>query len=287
MKRSAWLLLLLPLFSSFAQTTPPAAAEKPPEYGWKNTLVAGLNFNQVSFQNWAQGGVNSIAWAFLSNGKFVNNQESFTHVNNLKINYGQTKLGSRDFEKTDDELYLESILSYKLGWVVDPYAAVTVRTQFTPGYKDSSGVMNRTSGFFDPGYLMQSVGCSYSPSDIITTRLGVAFKETFTSQYSWYGYADNPKTPERDAFRFQTGIESGTALNLPVMENILLTSQLNLFSAFDHLDVWDVRWDNALTGKVNNYVNVSLLVQVLHEVAQTKRTQMKQALAIGLTYSIF
>jgi hypothetical protein len=71
------------------------------------------------------------------------------------------------------------------------------------------------------------------------------------------------------------------------MENILLTSQLNLFSAFNQLDVWDVRWDNALTGKVNAYVNVQLLVQVLHEVAQTRRTQMKQVLAIGLTYSIF
>lgn len=287
MKRSAWFLLLLPLFCSPAQTTPPATTEKPPEYGWKKTLVAGLNFNQVSFQNWAQGGVNTIAWSFQTNGKFVNEQESYTHANNLKINYGQTKLGSRDFEKTDDELYLESIISYKLGWSIDPYAALTARTQFTPGYKDSSGVMNRTSGFFDPGYLMQSVGCQYSPADYISMRAGVAFKETFTSAYTWYGYADNPKTPEREAFRFQTGIEFGSTLNLPIMENILLSSSLNLFSAFNSLDVWDVRWDNALTGKVNNYVNVSLLVQVLHEVAQTKRTQMKQALAIGLTYSIF
>jgi hypothetical protein len=286
MNRSAWLCILLPLFCSFAQTTPPAA-EKAPEYGWKNTLVAGLNINQVSFQNWAQGGVNSVAWTFLTNGKFTNERERFTHVNNLKITYGQTKLGGKDFEKTDDELFVESILSYKLGWKVDPYVAVTARTQFAPGYKDSSGVMKKTSGFFDPGYLIESVGCTYSPSDLLTTRLGIAFKETFASGYAWYGYADDPKTAERDAFRFQTGIESGTTLTLPIMENILYTSSLNLFSAFNQLDVWDARWDNALTGKVNNYVNVSLLVQVLHEIAQTRRTQMKQALSVGLTYSIF
>jgi hypothetical protein len=287
MKLWITILLFCGTAAAIAQTTPPAA-DKPPEFGWKNTLVAGLNLNQVSFQNWTQGGVNSIAWTLLITGGFVNNRESFTHTNNLKLAYGQTKLGSKDFEKTDDELFFESIFAWKLGWKVDPYAAFTARTQFAPGYRDSSGTMVRTSGLFDPGYLMQSLGFTYSPSDVFSTRLGVAFRETFASSYAWYGYADDPATTtERESFRFQTGIECGNALKLPVMENILYTSQLNLFSAFDHLDIWDVRWDNQLTAKVNNYVNVSLLVQVKHEIAQTRRTQMKQALSLGLTYSIF
>ena len=70
------------------------------------------------------------------------------------------------------------------------------------------------------------------------------------------------------------------------MENVLFTSQLNLFSAFDQLDIWDVRWDNTLTAKVNSYVNVSLNVLMVHDITQTRRTQIKQALALGLQYSL-
>jgi hypothetical protein len=50
--------------------------------------------------------------------------------------------------------------------------------------------------------------------------------------------------------------------------------------------VWDVRWDNTITAKVNSYVNVSLNALVIHEIAQTRRTQLKETLALGFTYRI-
>lgn len=258
--------------------------------GWNNTLVAGLNVTQVSLHNWTQGGENTLAWTFLTMGRFIYKQPEHTWANNLKIMYGQTKLGDKDFEKADDELYWESMFSMNIGWPVDPYVANQLRTQMAPGYKlvknEQSGLDERvqTSGFFDPGYLIQSVGFKYGVEDMFFTRLGVAFKETFSSDY---GFADDKDTPDEiETFKFQTGIESATGLKLTVMENVLLTSELNLFSAFDKLDTWDVRWDNTLTAKVNSYINVSLNVLVVHETAQTRRTQVKETLALGLRYSI-
>lgn len=258
--------------------------------GWNNTLVAGLNLTQVSLHDWTQGGENTLAWAVLTNGLFLYKQPDWIWKNTLKITYGQTKLGDADFEKTEDELFWESLHSRNIGWKIDPYVANQLRTQFAPGYKmiknEQTGVEEKvqTSGLWDPGYLIQSAGFTYADGDFFFTRLGVAFKETFSSDY---GYADDPETlDEIETFRFQTGIESATGLKVNVMENVLYTSQLNLFSAFDELDVWDVRWDNTFSAKVNSYINVSLNVLMVHNITQSRRTQIKQALAVGLQYSL-
>jgi len=260
------------------------------ENGWTNSLVAGLNVTQVSLHNWTQGGENTLAWTFLSNGLFAYKQDDWTWMNLLKITYGQTKIGESEYEKADDEIFWESIYSRNIGWPVDPYIANQLRTQMAPGYKmvmdeeSDVAVRTQTSGFFDPGYLIQSIGFKYSPSDAFFTRAGVAFKETFSSSY---GFADDKDTPDEvESFMFQTGIESATGVKFRIMENMLLTSQLNLFSAFDKLDVWDVRWDNTINAKVNDYVTVALNVLLVHEIAQTRRTQVKQVLALGLRYSL-
>ncbi len=261
------------------------------EDGWHNSLVAGLNLTQVSLHNWTQGGENTVAWTFLTNGKFLYKQPNWKWNNSLKITYGKTKLGDSDFEKSEDELFWESLYSRNIGWKIDPYVANQLRTQFDDGYTVTEDadtgeeIRTLSSGTFDPLYLIQSAGFTYSVGESFFTRAGIAFKETFSS--AEYGYADDPDTEnEVEDFRFQTGIESATGVKFTVMENIMYTSQLNLFSAFDQLDVWDVRWDNTLTAKVNDYVNVSLNVLLVHEIAQTRRTQVKQALALGLRYSI-
>jgi hypothetical protein len=277
--------LLLLIFAIAAGCSWTAVAQdKPPEYGWHNTLVAGLNVTQVSFHDWVQGGENTLAWTFLTTGKFVDDQEAFNWTNNLKLAYGQTKIGSREFEKTDDELFFESIMAYKLGWKVNPYAALLVRSQLAPGYKILNDIRTQTSGLFDPGYIQESVGFTYSSGEMFSTRLGAALRQTFSKKY---GFADDPGTTEIEDFKFSTGVESASSFKYEVLENVLFTSQLNLFSAFDKLDVWDVRWDNVLTAKVNNYITTSVTVQLLHEIALSRRTQIKEVLALGLSYTLF
>lgn len=281
MKHITFVFLLITT-NAFSQTE-----QKAPEYGWKNSMVAGLNLTQVSLNNWTQGGQNTIAWTFLLNGKFLYDQADYIWTNNLKLSYGQTKLGSADFEKSDDELFFESIYAHNVGWKVNPYAALTLKTQMSAGYKMIEGKRTKTSDLFDPGYLMQSAGFTYTSGEVFSTRLGIAIKESFTSNFSSYGYADDPKTVEIEKTRVQTGLESASDLKIVLMENVQFKSSLSLFTAFQTIDVWDVRWDNTITAKVNNYVNVSLNALVIHEIAQTRRTQLKETLALGLSYTLF
>ncbi|MDY0083191.1 MAG: hypothetical protein RBR74_08430, partial [Ignavibacteriaceae bacterium] len=71
------------------------------------------------------------------------------------------------------------------------------------------------------------------------------------------------------------------------LPNMTYSSFLRLFTRFKALDVWDVRWDNIITAKVNDYINVNLAVTVLHEISQTRKTQLREALQLGFSYSLF
>jgi hypothetical protein len=53
------------------------------------------------------------------------------------------------------------------------------------------------------------------------------------------------------------------------------------------MDVWDVRWDNTIAAQVNKYINVRLNFLTLYEKSLSARTQFKEALLLGFTYTFF
>ncbi len=262
------------------------AAAQAPDTTWKHTLVAGLSATQVAFTDWAQGGENAVAWTVRLEGKSEMIIPFWTWTNNYKFAYGQAKLGDKAIRKTDDKIDLESVLSYKTGWPVNPYCAATLKTQFTEGYSyDATDNRTAVSAFFDPAYLVQSAGFEYKPAPWVKTRLGAALREVITSAYAQY--ADDPATPAIEKTKTEGGLESVTDLELKLDDNVLFTSHLELFDPVNHLDRIVVRSDNMLTAKVSKYIVVSLNLVLINDVQVTPRTQAKQMLALGVNYSIF
>lgn len=252
---------------------------------WQVSSVAGLNANQVSLSNWTQGGDNSIAWSLFGNLSLNYAKTVWALKNNLKVAYGQTKLGSADFRTNDNELYLEDVLTYNADWKVNPFFSNSLRTVIAKGFDYSKTPEIQTADLFDPGYLTQSLGFEYITEKVFLTRLGIALQEIFTNKFT--GYSDDPSTTDKvEKFKIETGIESVTEGNVNFAENMNFTSKLRLFSRFKTLDVWDVRWDNTLTAKINKYFNVNLNILVIYQKDQTVKTQMKQALQLGVTYSL-
>lgn len=252
---------------------------------WIPKGTAGFNLSQIAFSNWSQGGENSITYSI--NGNFSLKHETKTDIftNSLKATYGQTKINEEDFITNENEIFMENLYSYKFGWKLDPYISNTLRTSITPGYKSEDGTEVQVVKFFDPGYLTQSMGFRYEKLDWFQTRLGIAIQEIITSKFT--NFTDDPDTAEEETFKFETGIEYAAELELTVMENILLQSKLLTFTRFENLDVWDVRWDNVFTAQVNKYINVNLNVIVIHNIKQTRRTQIKEALQIGVVFNLF
>lgn len=253
-------------------------------YKWIPKAVAGFNLSQIALSNWTQGGEDAISWTLLGNGSISYRNELWHFKNDLKLGFGKTKIGSSGFRTTDNELYLESVISRNIGLVIDPYFSNTVRTALAAGFNYDTDPPTEIANFFDPGYLTQSLGFIYDKTPGFSTRLGFAVQEVITNEFTFY--SDDTSTAEVEKIKVETGIESVTSAEYTIMENILLKSKLRLFSRFESFDVWDVRWDNAIAAQVNEYVNVSFVFLLVYEEAQIKTRQIKEALQLGITYTV-
>lgn len=253
---------------------------------WIPTMVTGLNISQIAFSNWTQGGSNALTWTLTANVGLDYLTGNWMLHNRAKAAYGRTKLGGQGYITNDNELLVSNVLSYNFGWATDPFFSNTVITDLTRGYNYSSGTAVPVANFFDPGYVTQSLGFSYSRLKFFSTRLGLATQEVFADKYRQY--TDNPNTPNKsEAFKFETGFESVSHLRVHVADNILLTTGLRLFTRFQDLSVWDVRWDNVIAAKVNSFINVNFNYQLVYQKDQSETVQMKEGLQLGVVYTIF
>lgn len=255
--------------------------------GWNPYGVVGLNLSQVAFKNWTQGGSNALAFVAYTNLGAVYLNDPWKWRSLLKASFGRTNIEDAGYRTTDNEIYFESVVSRNIGWAIDPYFALTVRTAITKGFDYSFDPAIPIVNLFDPGYVTEALGFLYEPNENFSSRLGVAIQQTFAKEYAAL-YSDDPETlNEVEEFKFETGLESVTGAKYNFMENMQYSSFLRLFTRFDMLDVWDVRWDNTITAKVNDYINVNIVVVVIHEISQSRKTQLKEALQIGVVYALF
>jgi hypothetical protein len=258
-------------------------------YGWKHTMTAGVNVSQISYTNWSGGGDNALSWTLVLDGKSVKDEEKTTWSTAFKFAFGQARISDKGLRKTEDRSDLESILSWKLNQYVNPYAAVTIKTQFARGYKYDSptaGINTPVSQFFDPAYLTQSVGAGWQPIAEVKTRIGAALRETFADRFAGL-YTDDPETQgEVEKSKIEGGAESVTDVEWKLAENVLFTSKLEIFAPFKKFDRWDIRTDAKLTLTVSKYIAAMVNLQVVN-IEPFPRTQVKETIALGLTYNVF
>lgn len=289
MKNLVLIMLLLLTGTVVAQVQPPASAPTPTQAveaaPWKHTMIISANITQISFTDWAQGGENALAYALFVEGKSTYAVGVIDWVNSYKFGFGQAKLGSQSIRKTDDKIDLESVLTYKVGTYINPYASASLKSQFTEGVTyDATGLATPVSNFFDPAYLMQSAGVGYQPIPEVKTRLGIALREVITDKFN--AYSDDPATTEIEKVKVDGGMESVTEVAWTVMENVGLTAKLEIFAPIKHLNQTTVRSDNTLSAKVNKYLSVNFNVQLINDSKVQARTQIKQTLALGFSYTL-
>ena len=208
-------------------------------------------------------------------------------TNSLKLTYGRSKVGSEGYRTNDNEIYYESVLIRRIGWKVNPYIDATFRTAITKGFDYGSDPALQIADFFDPAYFTEGIGFAYDENGAFKQRIGIAFKQTIADKFASL-YSDDPETMnEVEKFKFESGLESVSEVNYEFLENMSYYGYLRLFTRFNKLDKWDVRWDNIITAKVNDYVNVNFNFLLIYEKDQSLKRQIKEALQLGFTYSLF
>ena len=279
-------LLTLLFFSisvvSFAQDS----TEVKQDTLWRPRGVVGINLSQVAFDNWSQGGQNSLSFTFFSLLGLDYISDPWKWSNGLKFAYGRTKFGDAEYRTNDNEIFFESTLIYHAGWAVSPYAGLTARTAVTKGFNYDSIPSFQIVDFMDPFYLTEALGFIYDQIPNFSTRLGIGMKQTFTKEFT--SYSDDIETlTEIETFKNETGIESVTEYKWEFMENMAYLTSLRLFGTFDDMSIWDVRWDNLIVAKVNDYISVSFNVLLIYDEDESIQRQLKEALQLGISYNLF
>lgn len=286
MKKLVALLLTALAMRSSAQTPTPAPPAS--DTSWKHSVVASVTMTQVKLTDWAGGGEDAISWTARLDGKSVLNDTAYVWGNTYKLVYGQAKLGSGTVQKVEDRIEFESVYTYKLGIHVNPYVGASLKTQFAEGVTtDATGKVTPVSQFFDPAYLIQSAGFGYQPVKEVKTRLGAALREIVTSKYRQY--ANAPSVPEADWVKTSVdgGLESVTDVEWKPQGDVLVRSNLDLFAPVRKISEMTMRMDNSIMINVAKYFVVVVNVQLINDLNASTRTQVKEVLAVGLTYTLF
>ena len=281
MKRVLLLLLVFSMVNLITAQEADSTLNK-----WTPSLLLSLNLSQIAFQDWAKGGENAFSFSLGGDWVMDYKASNWSFKNQLKGEWGQSKQGTGIKKITVNYFFNETVFYYDAGWLFEPFASNLVRSPISNGFDYSEEMKKQTVAFFDPGYVTQTVGLAYEKSEVIQTRLGIAFEESFSNKFA-ADYTDDKDTPELEKFRYETGIESMTDLNLQIDDNVVFKSKLRLFSGFERMTVWDVAWDNKFTAEVNEWLNVNLSFILIYKASESLRTQMQEGLQVGIVYNLF
>ncbi len=246
---------------------------------WDSEVIGGFTLTQAHFDNWEQGGENTLAWQVNFDSEFIYRSVRHKWSNTGMFKYGQARLGELGTRKSADEIRIESVYQYTIGAHVNPFSSATFQTQSARGYRYTPDTTYAVSDFMDPGYITLSAGAGSNPFEGFNTRLGAAFKMTIVNQY-----ARHITDGERIVTEF--GITSVSNLRHRLTENLRLTSRLELFSKLNRIDDIDVRWEMIISAKVTAHIDVRLSTELFYDKSVSSKRQLKQMLAVGFSYTL-
>lgn len=281
--------LFLPPSSAAAQD----AAEKPDPEAWQKSLVTKLAGSQATFQNWAEGGVNTLALSSAVDGRWQKNYGRWNRRYDLRLAFGAVKQDTLDFRKAEDIIRLQATYKHTgIGSLsaFTPTAAFTARSQFAPGYnfdknqfKKKRPLPQKVSDIMSPGVFTQALGMTYQYKPWLSQRLGLGGKQTVVlieRLRELYNMEIDDKV------RVEFGLEAYTELEKELAKNIHLKSTLGLFAAFNQPEHPDLLWENLLTMKVNSWLQFNVEWAVLRDKDVSDRFQFKEVFTVGIVYAI-
>jgi len=304
MRKILILILLIPL--SLYST------EKGKRRGpWNFGGMAALNISQFTQRYWSSGGQNSTTAIGMLNLYGNYNKRNIRWENSLDLEYGIQNYWSGEIGKSNDKFEVNTKLGIKRTKKVYYTALLNFRTQFAPGYSDynlnhDSYIRHMISDFMSPAYMTLVAGIDYRPMKFLSLVLSplagkttVMINQKITKDESYvpgvngvYG-VDHGKV-----FRAQIGWFMRTQFNADVMENVSLSTKLDLFGSYlDNPGNIDVNWDLKAIMKINDFLSANLSANLIYDddartpayknVGTTyyrkgPRIQIKEMLGVGL-----
>ncbi len=259
--------------------------------GWKKALIGRVSGSQAGFQNWREGGVNTLALSIGVDGKLERGGSRWKQAHDMRLSFGLVKQDTLDFRKAEDLIRFASTVDFLgegfLG-ALHPTMAFQMRTQFAAGFnfkedpfKEGRTPPVKVSDFLSPGTFTQSIGLSYASGSWFKQRIGLGAKETVV-------LIDRLRTlysvSADKAARFELGLEAFTDVDRELVENVRYKTTVGLFAAFNKPESPDLLWESLIAMKVNDWLNVNFEWVVLYDTDVSSKAQFKEVLSVGISY---
>ena len=258
--------------------------------GWDQTWIANFNGSQAHYNNWSEGGVNSISGTASTVFTKLYREDRFTYGFRVHLRYGQSKLNGNDIRKNDDLISIRNRITYELseGSIYSTYGAVQFRTQFSKGFdygKATAGGDSLISGWFAPAYLIEGLGLTIKPSENFSAEIGAALKQTIVTDKKLY---EQYRIENDQGYRSEGGLTFGAQYKTELMENTSFVTSVETFTNFLRpINETDVFWANQIIGKINKYLNTTFQFELRYDHDYSKEIQLKQIFAAGIIVNIY
>lgn len=258
---------------------------------WVTDVVGQLTGSQAGFQNWQEGGINTLATSAVLTGQAQQNADRWVNTYESKLAFGLIKQDDNGLRKAEDQINLRAAFKYRgdgFFQLFRPTLGLALRTQFAKGfnydknpYADGGPVPVAVSAFLAPATITQSLGLTYAPNEWFRQRVGVGLKETLIRIERFrplYGLRLD------QGLRFEAGLDSFTEVDKEIAKNVRLQSKLGLFAAFNQPDKPDLLWENLVQMKVNSWLSVNFEFVSLFDRDISDAVQLKEVLAVGISF---
>lgn len=281
MKRILFLLFVFVISTAYSQ-------EKVDTTYWKKGGNFNLNFTQISFTNWAAGGLNSVT-GVAKMQLFMNyHKDNLSWDNIINLGFGISKVQGIAIKKSDDIIDLTSKLGLKATNKLLYSCLLNFNSQFAPGYSDLENEV-KISNFLAPAYATVALGIDYKPnkkwSFVVAPLSG---KLTLVNDPDLEG---NYGVKPGHIARIEMGALVNVSVNTELVKNVDLISDITLFSNYlYHPEKIDVNWKVAVNMKINDYLSALVNTQLIYDadiidpVYNVAKVQFKELFGVGLNF---
>ncbi|MFD0766423.1 DUF3078 domain-containing protein [Mucilaginibacter lutimaris] len=262
---------------------------------WRKYITFGLNFSQAAFSdNYAAGGVTSVALTSNFIYRVVYNKAPFSYTSELNLLYGKSKNKGQSSRKSNDRIFFDNKIATQMSKHWFFFGSLTLESQFDKGYQYDGNNVNPPiliSNFMAPGYLTESIGFEYKPTSYFDLRLGTGTaRQTFVLDDKVFnslaeGQDELYGVKKGKSIRTDIAFQMVAIFDKDIAKNMHLNARYDMFVPYgEDLSFTRHRIDAILAAKVNRLINVSINGTLLYDKKSTSGIQATEGLALGVLY---
>ncbi len=264
-----------------------------------------LGFTQTSLSNWKKGGNSSLSILTVLKGFANYSDKKIKWENSAEIRNGWMRVNDEKedakLQKNDDKFELISRLGVSAfkKWYYS--GEVDFETQFFNGYKYPN-TDSPISAFMAPAKTLIKIGLDYKPNKDFSLFLSpITSKTVFVRDTALIDQTKFGVDANKRSF-WEPGFNADLKFKKTIYKDIVWETKYKMFfnyrSPFDKLDI---SWENLVSMKLNDYINMNFMLHLIYDDNVTFATdkldsngktiyepkwQVKELITIGFAYNI-